>query len=688
MKLISVLIIQLFLLTNLFSQTLNLPSRQITAKSGSEVVSYITSMNLTDREDAIYDEITSGNVPDFMRNMVLISDTKTIGTDSYTIEYYVIPDYLALGSDSNYFLCPMTPLLAQKIADYTDCSLTTRKMVNDIWNAAPVKLTPSPIAPSAQMTTVPVFDQHNTTVWGQRTAVIDTYSLGTLVGGDKKDVVISNMIYGYPSPGRVVIYGWHQTNGTPIQQLYNGHEETYADYSHGIRLVQNQVLVNGNSSTVQEILTSSTLNTLLSDEGVIATPNYPRNIPEAQTPKSFCVLKNSTSSLSVNTFDNSDNEGYIVKYGIDGINFPFQISTTQTNFTISSLEENRIYYLKLASYIMTDTSEYSEVLAATTFDSNENVLIVNGFDRVTTGNTFDFIRQHGSAFFNNSQGFSSATNDAVIDNLVSFADYNIVDYILGEESTVNETFSSSEQNLVSDFLNNGGKLFVSGAEIAWDLDHLGSTSDKAFFNNYLKSEYIYDAPNNVSSTYYQISPIASSFFSDISDFYIDNGTQGTYNVKYPDIINALDGAENILEFSGLTNNFTAVSFTGIFPNGTVEGRLVYLGFPFETIYPESSRDELMQKILAYFQYSVSSQNFSETNDIIIYPNPNNGEFEIKTKSNQSITLEVYDMSGCVIYLEKEIVGSKKISLNNISKGIYFVKIYNQNNTFYKKISIY
>jgi len=52
--------------------------------------------------------------------------------------YYVLPDYLAVGSDQNYFLCPMTPILAQRIADYAECTLPTRKMVNEIYFQAKV----------------------------------------------------------------------------------------------------------------------------------------------------------------------------------------------------------------------------------------------------------------------------------------------------------------------------------------------------------------------------------------------------------------------------------------------------------------------------------------------------------------------------------------------------------------------
>ncbi|OFY17467.1 MAG: hypothetical protein A2W98_14680 [Bacteroidetes bacterium GWF2_33_38] len=670
-----------------FSQTLNLPERSIGAKSGSEIVAYINSMSLTDRENAIYSEVISGNVPDFMRNMVQITDVQTINTQTYTIFYFVIPDYLALGNDSDYFLCPMTPLLAQRIANYTDCSLTTRKMVDDIWSAASVKLSPSPISPSAEMVTVPVFSQHNTTVWGQRSAVLTSHPLGELVAGDKKDVVISTMIYGYPSPGRVVIYGWHQSNGVPIQQLYNGHEETYADYSHGIRLVQNTVYVNDSISSVQEILSSPTYHVLLSDEGVISIPTYPVVVPEPQKPTSFCVLQDTDSSLIINISHNSDNEGYVAQYGIDGINFPNTISSISNNFTISDLASNIAYYVKTASYIDNDTSEWSEVLAATTLENSTTILIVNGFDRATTGNTYNFIRQHGEAILANFYGFSSATNEAIISGLAELSNYNIVDYILGEESSVNETFSNTEQSILADFLDNGGKLFVSGAEIAWDLDHLGSASDKSFFNNYLKSSYVYDAPNNVSANYYQISPISSSFFSDISTFYIDNGTQGTYNVKYPDIVIALNGAEEIMEFSGLTDNPTAVAFSGLFPNGTQEGKLVYFGFPFETVYPESTRFEIMAKTLSYFEYSVYTQDIEASCKVQVFPNPNTGEFFVKYENIENELLEILDISGRVIFSSANIINEELIRFTDFSKGVYFLNIISKDAKITRKIIV-
>lgn len=122
-------------------------------------------------------------------------------------------------------------------------------MVDQIYTSAPCKLRPQPIPPSAEMITVPVFAQHNDSVKTLRFPVIPEYPPGTLVGGTNKDVIISNYIYqnlktNVPMP--VVIYGWHQLNGVPIQPVYNGHSETYADYSHGIRLVLDSAIVDGN----------------------------------------------------------------------------------------------------------------------------------------------------------------------------------------------------------------------------------------------------------------------------------------------------------------------------------------------------------------------------------------------------------------------------------------------------------
>ncbi|MEZ4924427.1 MAG: T9SS type A sorting domain-containing protein [Crocinitomicaceae bacterium] len=643
-------------------QLLQIPDRDVAALQGSQVVSAITSLSLQDRELYIKNEVLTGNVPMFYRDMIEILDSALIGGSYKYITYYVIPDYLALGSASDYFLCPMTPILAQQLADSTDCILPTRKMVNRIWYEAAVKMNPESIPPSPQMTTVPVFNDHNTMVWTQRQTFLPNDSLGFLVSGDKKDVVISNQIYTSPPPDRVVIYGWHYPNGTNIQPLYAGHISEYADYSHGIRLVQNQVWVDGVPMLASDVLADATLYPLLSDEGVIAQPYYPDTsgtvVPSApSTPKSFALINEDATTLRLKIAVDNNVDSYKVYTSTDGSNFSGPASYTSNDILLSGLTSNTITYIKISASNVGGTSNQSEVLAATPTSGIDSVLIVNGFDRNSAGNTKNFIRQHGQAILNYGAYFSSATNDAVLDGLVDLNDYRIADYILGEESTADETFSASEQVLVSAYLDQGGYLFVSGAEIGWDLDHLGSATDQQFYSDYLKAEYVLDAPNDQSATYYQFVS-TDTVFQGIGTMSFDNGTNGTYNVDYPDVINGINGGTNGLLYSSLTDNYAGVYFHGLFPNGSEKGKLVYFGFPFETVYPQEGRDTLMRKVMEYFEDVVPATiDTSSTNsikeiilDIRVYPNPTQGILSIDLEGfGQSVELHIYNSQGKLIF---------------------------------------
>ena len=258
-----------------FGQTLHLPPRPADSASGAQFITKITSLDLQPRENEIFTQIISGNVPNFLRHFSPVHVTNVANGKTNHATFFVIPDYLAVGSDDDYFLTPISPNTAQKIADVTGCSLPTRKMVNDIYAAALVKLVPSPIPPSAAMTTVPVFSNHNAIVKSQRAHYLKEFPLGTLVAGHQKDVVLSTRLAS--AVGNVAIYGWHQTNGAPIQPLYLGHGARWVDYSQCTRLVQNAMTVNGTNTTIPQVLADPELSSLLSDEGLLSNPRYPTN---------------------------------------------------------------------------------------------------------------------------------------------------------------------------------------------------------------------------------------------------------------------------------------------------------------------------------------------------------------------------------------------------------------------------
>ncbi len=296
---------------NLTGQTLNLPPRAADAQGGEAFAASVSLLGREEREDRVLREVLAGNVPAFLRQLVPITTRVTISGRERTAHWFVTPDYLAIGSDNDYFLMPMTPLLAQRIADATGCLLPTKKMVDEIYRAAPLKLAPRPIPPSGAMITVPVFKQHNDTLRVQRAAAIAQWPFGVLVGGHKKDVIISNAIVANlkPSvPRPVVIYGWHQLNGVPIQPVYNGHGETYADYSHGIRLVQRLAALDSVPAMIETLLNDPALWPLFSDEGIIAKPGYgdaPAHVPppdsDSGEPVGFQLFQNYPNPFNPST---------------------------------------------------------------------------------------------------------------------------------------------------------------------------------------------------------------------------------------------------------------------------------------------------------------------------------------------------------------------------------------------------
>ncbi|TAK99991.1 MAG: hypothetical protein EPO07_10250, partial [Verrucomicrobia bacterium] len=286
------------LVTMGFAQSPSLPERATNSPSGSEFAKRIASLDFTERENAIYEEITAGNVPHFLRTFCPVTNLGAGRTNVAT--FFAAPDYWAIGSDEDYFLTPMSPYTAQRLADRLGCTLPTRKMSDAIYAAASVKLAPSPIPPGPTMVTVPVFIEHNFTVKTQRLAEAKAHPLGALVAGDKKDVVITARLASITN--RVAIYGWHRTNGAAIQPLYLGHTDAWVDYSHGIRFVLQQMLVNDGEKTVAEVLADPKLCELLSDEGIITNPRYPTNTPPVIPSQLNNILKSTvaTNAMTAN----------------------------------------------------------------------------------------------------------------------------------------------------------------------------------------------------------------------------------------------------------------------------------------------------------------------------------------------------------------------------------------------------
>jgi len=321
--------------------------------------------------------------------------------------------------------------------------------------------------------------------------------------------------------------------------------------------------------------------------------------------------------------------GYVLYQSTNGYGFGNPVAVGNvTSFTCTNLAPDRDYFFRVAATNAGGQSMPSETvacrLAAT--PGTPRVLLVNAFDRFektlnirqtpasqnykppghdansgtmdrvlpARNNAFDYVVPHALAVGAHGFAYDSCQNEAVPAGYVSLARYPAVLWACGNESTADETFSSSEQNAISAFLAAGGSLFVSGSEIAWDLDRPSgpTTADRNFLHNQLHATYAAD-----DSGVYTFTPVGGSLFAGNASGGFDDGTKGIYAVGYPDVLTPTgSGASAAINYPGVPGGAAGVAYDG----AAGGGKVVFLGFPFETITTSAARNAYLADALAYF----------------------------------------------------------------------------------------
>lgn len=219
------------------------------------------------REEEILRQIELGNVPDFMRRFKTITVTDARGNRA---ELKVMPDYLAIGTNEDYRRVPVTPLLAKAIADRYGLALPTKKVVDDIYQQADVRLVGQGLVYTKRDTNYMqgngFYLLHDKKIEEQ----LNGRGHGQLVAGHKKDLIVSRYLESHP--GGLDFYGLFKADGTATQDN-PAHENTYVDYSHGARFISQEVMVNGRPMRYDEVLANPQLAGLLSYEGPVRTAN-------------------------------------------------------------------------------------------------------------------------------------------------------------------------------------------------------------------------------------------------------------------------------------------------------------------------------------------------------------------------------------------------------------------------------
>lgn len=176
-----------------------------------------------------------------------------------------------------------------------------------------------------------------------------------------------------------------------------------------------------------------------------------------------------------------------------------------------------------------------------------------------------------------------------VDGAIELSDYKTVFWVASEDNTPNELFTEEHQEYLKNYFNTGGNIFVNGAEIGWAIGREGkSKKNKDFYNSFLKAEFLGDASNS-----YTVKGSEGTVFEDLEFEY--GNKNSLYKVEYPDYIKAVNGGKLCLEYE---NNKAAGVF---FKDVNNQGKMVYFGFPFETITTEENRKAVMNILFKFFE---------------------------------------------------------------------------------------
>jgi N-acetylmuramoyl-L-alanine amidase len=218
------------------------------------------------------------------------------------------------------------------------------------------------------------------------------------------------------------------------------------------------------------------------------------------------------------------------------------------------------------------------------------VLLVAAFDRWDratgeAGNRFDYLIDHAQALADarmasGGRWAADGISHQALDGLAAPDPYAAIVWQSGEQSTADLTFTPDEQVLLRDFVDAGGVLIASGAEIGWHLTQRGTPADLAFFTDIFAARFVADGAGT-----FEVEPLAGATWQDLPPFAFDNGSGPAYPVEYADVLDALDGA------------FVGLRYRGQGGAAVVGPASVLFGFPLETVLDPVVRSRLLQGAL-------------------------------------------------------------------------------------------
>jgi len=164
------------------------------------------------------------------------------------------------------------------------------------------------------------------------------------------------------------------------------------------------------------------------------------------------------------------------------------------------------------------------------------------------------------------------------------------DAVVWTHGRVCPSLDAADRAALATYLDDGGKLFISGENLSWELDNQDFGRD--WFRTYLHASYFANNTNDYTLDGVEGDPISDGLAVTIQ------GAGGANNQTSPDDIRALDASATVCWTYAANKNAGVRIDTGVY-------RAVYFAFGFEAITDASIRQGLMNRVIGWLLHGGS-----------------------------------------------------------------------------------
>ncbi|MBT5426089.1 MAG: serine hydrolase [Bacteroidetes bacterium] len=261
-------------------------------------------------------------------------------------------------------------------------------------------------------------------------------------------------------------------------------------------------------------------------------------------------------------------------------------------------------------------------------------------------------------------------------NLEMLMQYETVYWMTGLDNSNHTLLPDEEQELLGSFLDNHGKLFLTGQNIN---DQIGHTS---FFTDYLHAS----SAENTWSGIDRVVGVSSEPLGEGISFFLSGGESN--NTQYsPGAILPDDEAVSFLQYFH-SNKSCGIKFKGDY-------KLIYLSFGIEGVNNYEMAKTIIERAEIFFSNTSSSEIIDHQAQVSFYPTPFNDALFISVPEhdNKLIQVSMLNLDGRVVFRSKiqasgsnsDFDISSQENFSDLDSGTYLIQILIGKKQFVKKV---